>query len=229
VDDILATDMHFPAAREAHEAYVAPFRTVGGIVTYGAYEQDADPDNGPEPIEWTVLDTDGNKALLITRCGVDCAQYNPGRRYTTWEECGLRKWLNGDFLKAAFDDEERQAIAETQVDNSDAQKYPRYKAKGGADTLDRIYLLSYAECWKYMPEKADRMTTATAYATDRGAYSSVVNGNCWWWLRSPGSQQTCASMIHYDGSLGTYLSFAEYASLRPVMWLDLDKVVMDAA
>ena len=32
----------------------------GSIVTFGRYEQDGNEENGPEPIEWTVLDVDGN-------------------------------------------------------------------------------------------------------------------------------------------------------------------------
>ena len=50
------------------------FRTVGNIVAFGRYEQDNDLTNGPEPIEWIVLDVvDGEKtkALLLSKYGLD--------------------------------------------------------------------------------------------------------------------------------------------------------------
>ena len=36
------------------------------VVTFGHYEQDNDPDNGPEPIEWIVLTQFGNHTLLLS-------------------------------------------------------------------------------------------------------------------------------------------------------------------
>ena len=41
--------------------------TVGATVRFGVYEQDNEPLNGPEEIEWLVLDVDGNKALVISK------------------------------------------------------------------------------------------------------------------------------------------------------------------
>ena len=43
------------------------FKTVGSIVTFGAYEQDDDTSNGKEDIEWFVLANEGNRSLLISR------------------------------------------------------------------------------------------------------------------------------------------------------------------
>jgi hypothetical protein len=38
------------------------FDTVGGIVTFGRYEHDGSEENGPEEIEWIVLDAkDGRR------------------------------------------------------------------------------------------------------------------------------------------------------------------------
>ena len=50
--------------------------TVGDIISYGSYEQDADESNGKEPIEWLVLDVDGDKALMISKYGLDAKPYN---------------------------------------------------------------------------------------------------------------------------------------------------------
>ena len=50
--------------------------TVGSTVRFGTYEQDNDVSNGPEEIEWTVLDVDGNRALLISRFGLESREYS---------------------------------------------------------------------------------------------------------------------------------------------------------
>ena len=40
-------------------------------ITVGHYEQDADPSNGAEPIEWIVLENSGKTAMLISKYGLD--------------------------------------------------------------------------------------------------------------------------------------------------------------
>ena len=49
---------------------------IGDIVTFGRYEQDNNLDNGPEEIDWIVLDIQGDKALLLSKYGLDAKQYN---------------------------------------------------------------------------------------------------------------------------------------------------------
>ena len=46
------------------------------VVSFGHYEQDGDPDNGPEPIEWIVLTQFGNHALLLSRDCLDAQYFN---------------------------------------------------------------------------------------------------------------------------------------------------------
>lgn len=73
---------------------------VGGYVKFGSYPQN----NGDikEPIEWLVLEVNGNKALLISSYGLDCKEYHHEFEFITWENCDLRKWLNGEFFRRAF-------------------------------------------------------------------------------------------------------------------------------
>lgn len=84
--------------------------TAGNVVTYGHYEQDNDTANGKEPIEWVVLDVQGDKALLISKYGLDVRPYNTEYNHVTWEECTLRTWLNDTFLNAAFTPEGQQGF-----------------------------------------------------------------------------------------------------------------------
>ena len=220
-DAILAQDENFRAANAQYEEATAPFRDRGRIVTFGRYEQDGDAENGSEPIEWIVLDRQDDRVLLLSRYGLDCVPYHSRRAIVTWEKSSLRRWLNQDFLAVAFDADETRAVCKTRIDNSRAQGYARNKADGGSDTQDLVFLLSYAEAWEYLPSREARMTTGTAYANARGAYVNPINGQCWWWLRSPGDAGTCAANIHYDGRLGDFLVHDPYAAVRPAIWVDL--------
>lgn len=74
----------------------------GDTVFLGTYEQDNNTSNGKEDIAWRVLSTSDDKILVISDKVLDCQPYNTSDADVTWETCSLRKWLNNDFLNAAF-------------------------------------------------------------------------------------------------------------------------------
>ena len=92
------------------------FRAVGSVVTFGTYPQKADGADST-PIEWLVLDVQGDRALLLSCRGLDTKQYHTEKTGTTWESCSLRTWLNGEFLERAFSEKEQAGILTTDVDN----------------------------------------------------------------------------------------------------------------
>ena len=166
----------------------------GDIIKFGDYPQDS---NGSKsPIEWLVLDVKGNEALLISRYGLDCKQYHHNYTDITWEDCDLRKWLNNDFLKSAFSNEESERILVSELRNDDN---PEYGKRGGNDTKDRIFCLSIAEALQYFSSDEDRQCRPTAYARDEGA--GIYNDCCSWWLRSPGYIQRDATSVDAGGAL----------------------------
>ena len=167
---------------------------VGSFITYGRYFQDSD--NAKSPIEWLVLDVKGNEALLISRYGLDCKRYHPGWENTTWEDCDLRKWLNSDFLKSAFSNEESERILVSELKNDNN---PKWGIRGGNVTEDRIFCLSIAEAEQYFSSDEDRQCRPTAYARKQGAY--VDNDCCYWWLRSPGCNRSLATGVLTGGAL----------------------------
>ncbi len=121
---------------------------IGDILPFGKYYQ-RKGSNQMEPIEWMVLDVREDRALLISRYGLDAKPYNTTKENVTWETCTLRKWLNGDFLNTAFTAVEQKRIIQTTVDNGNFQGNSAWRASGGNDTEDRIYLLSYREAEQY--------------------------------------------------------------------------------
>ena len=214
-------------AREAERIAAAP-KTVGAYVTLGTYPQTA-AGNDHTPIEWLVLDYDeaNNRSLLISRYGLDAKPYHADEVDVTWETCTLRTWLNSVFLNTAFSADEQNAIVLTDVDNSKAQGYSGWSTDGGNNTQDRLFLLSYAEAWKYFADDNARMCAPTDYAVKQGVQTSASNkadgrATGWWWLRSPGREQICAALVLDGGALSYGLVVDVRVAVRPALWIDLN-------
>ena len=63
------------------------------------------------------------------------------------------------------------------------------------------------------------------YAKERGVYANKGNGNCWWWLRTPGKEQNEASSVCSYGSIdecGYEVDF-ECNAVRPALWIDISQ------
>ena len=191
----------------------------GDTVILGSYEQDNDPGNGAEPIEWQVLAVENGRALLISRFGLDAKVYNNTYINVTWLRSTLRTWLNGEFYDTAFSPSEKARIAEVKVSNQSNQFS---RARGGFPTRDRIFLLSFDEANAYFSDDDARQCEATEYAKANGAYVDE-NGKSWWWLRTPGSKNSSAAIVLSVG----YVSNVGHVVLdpsdlvRPVFWLNL--------
>ncbi|MBR0160304.1 MAG: serine/threonine protein kinase [Oscillospiraceae bacterium] len=193
---------------------------VGGTVLFGRYEQDNIPENSAEPVEWIVLDVQEEKALVLSRYALDCQVFNPTRHErVSWESCSLRAWLNSSFLQNAFTEEELARIASVTVP---ADYNPKYISDPGADTEDRIFLLSCEEALRYFEHAEDRICTPTPYAVSQGSRTGQ-NGGCWWGLRSPGYNAYVEAGVWSDGYPDYIGHFADdlHNAVRPAMWITL--------
>ena len=221
--------------KKLREPFLNAKYAVGNYVNFGHYPQTSAGNDSTE-IEWLVLSRDGNKAMLISRYGLDTKQYNEKYVDITWGKCTLRTWLNGTFLNKAFTAQEQKGIVLTNVGNGTSQGYS--STSGGNNTQDKIFLLSYAEANKYFGVQhysvsgSDKNTKSrvapTAYAIEQGADTSssykTADGSAagWWWLRSPGDYQDGAALVLSDGSLsdGDVNYFG--VSVRPALWVNLE-------
>ena len=132
-----------------------------GTVEFGRYFRYNDASK--EPITWKVLAKEGDKILLLSEYGLDCKPYNDERKETTWEKCTLRKWLNDEFIKIAFSEDELKKICSANVP---ADRNPKYfKADPGNATVDKVFLLSSVEAKKYLSKYK---CIVTDYAYTRG-------------------------------------------------------------
>ena len=199
------------------------------IVTMGTFEQDNNPDNGAEAIEWIALDEQDGKSLLISRYALDSVPYHDGKDDAAWEKCSLRSWLNSEFLQSSFTPEEQAAIQVTTVVNGAGQG-SSYSCDGGPDTEDKVFLLSYREAFQtYFPNREDRLCAPTEVAKAHGVFhtenEAVADGaGCSWWLRSPADALCNALEVEYDGSEMFSNIHFNTTAVRPALWVDLNSL-----
>ncbi|MCI8489640.1 MAG: hypothetical protein HFJ04_05250 [Lachnospiraceae bacterium] len=192
-----------------------------------------------ERIKWRVLENNGGTLFVVADKGLDCKDYNEAYTSITWENCTLRSWLNSEFYGTAFSSSEQGAIVRQNVVNEDN---PYYGTEGGNDTSDNVFLLSIGEvlnpeygfCEDY-GNSASRWMQASDYAHARGAYiysSSSIGGNanCWWWLRSPGSNAYIAADVSSNGYVDRYgLVFNDDGACVPALHINLSSDLWSTA
>ncbi len=210
---------------------------VGALISFGKYEQDNKKPNGKENIVWRVLAKDAvnNRILVISEYGLDQQVYDPREADVTWETCALRKWLDNDFKKAAFNATEQSRIPRVTV-KADENPYHKKTSSAGNDTKDQVFLLSIVEAKKYFTSDKDRRCAPTAYAGARGVMRSdedeepenctTADGRytCRWTLRSPGYENQDAASVSESGSVGEQDYWAircPDVAIRPAMWIKL--------
>jgi hypothetical protein len=176
------------------------------------------------PYKWRVIQAKGGKALMITEDVIEKRAYHSVEEPVDWEACDLRKYLNGDFFQK-FSADEQKLILETKNQNPNN---PKFLTKGGADTTDKVFLLSIDEAKNNL------------YAKERKA-------SHWWWLRSPGGgtgyiqgfELSKWAALVFDGNVSVFslgsisaLSLAKISAIgcpvhdpeggvRPALWLNL--------
>ncbi len=202
-----------------HEIKELKEASVGDYVLFGSYEQDNDTENGKEDIEWLVLGREDDRILVISKYVLDCQPYNTTNTGVTWETCSLRKWLNDSFLRTVFTEEERSMIPFMTIS---ADNNPNYTiVSPGTSTRDQVFLLSITEANKFFSLNEERKCAPTAYAVANGVYKAS-NGNCCWWLRSPGGKVDRAARVSDGGNLNFYSNHVDGRDgVRPAMWIDL--------
>ena len=197
-----------------------------------------------------MLNVHGDDALLVADKGLDDQKYSNASARVTWETCTMRSWLNGydssvnrhgtdysskNFINTAFTLSERSAIKTTEVVNDDNINYG---TDGGNNTSDKIFLLSESEVYNsstalsygFIKNSSTndeaRMCKSSTYAKAMGAFSSPYSfgeGNCVWWLRSPGYGAYYAANVNGRGdvySIGDGVNH-DYSAVRPALHLDL--------
>lgn len=182
---------------------------VGDVISFGAYKPDGISGDA-KAIEWCVLDVQGDNVLLLSRDALDSQPYNDAYGKTTWENCFLHNWLNDTFLNAAFTAEEKATIIP--VERND-------------NSQDTVFLLNCEEADRYFHTEKDRICKPTGYvASMNGKTREIEDGYAvWWWLQTMAEDGYQAFYINFEGKCYTNVVANDYLSVRPALWIDLEK------
>lgn len=149
-----------------------------------------------EPIEWLVVEEKEESIILLSDKALDSTHYygpydendednkidhNGGLGYlSNYQLSSIRNWLNNYFYNLAFNDEEKNKILATHVNNKLEDNLKEYECE---DTIDNVYLLSKEEVLKYFPIERKMRIYPTNY--------NEINISCLstfyyrYWLRTP--------------------------------------------
>ena len=169
----------------------------GDVIKFGSYEQDGDILNGKEPIEWRVLEVEGDRAYVVSEKGLDAHAFNEDADDgNDWNSSDLKAWLEEDFASQAFTDDEMNEI-------------------DGTPTL-----LSDDEAYRYFYSDECRICMPTQQAVNNGVRKDDHSGACSWWLRSPDDDSFHAAGVTSDGGVGSGGICVDNA-VRPALWINL--------
>ena len=210
------------------------------------------------PLRWRVLDVQEEKALLLADRMPDSVPFHEADENVSWGESMLRSWLNGysaaankqgidytgaGFIDRAFTPEQREAIVLTSCVNLPNQDYG---TDSGADTEDRLFILSNAEVFEgpdagrygFDPSRdfddPAKRFTSTVYAKCMGAWWSPVAayaGNSFWFMRTNGYTPQSVTYVcdfGYIYSKGTLVTCGD-AAVLPALWVDLGRAELTDA
>lgn len=212
-------------------------------VTFGAYEQDGDLDNGKENIEWIVLDKKGNEYLLLSKYVLDYCQFQKNKvdgASISWNNSEIRIWANNEFLNEAFSEDDKGHVIIKSIDNTINDYYNL------RPTEDKVFLLSIDEIIKYFGVKNENYdgdkinnyvkvneksrTFATSFARNRGVIIGAKNEmstngkiySCGYYTRSMrnsnNNQVSYINEIGADGFTSVYDAWKRFG-FRPAVWV----------
>ncbi len=188
--------------------------TAGNTVYLGKFEQDNNPENGPEAIVWKVLYSQDGEALLLSEKVIDAMPFMTGAHRTVlgeynpdeiWQRSDIYTWLTDRFADAITEQEDALLSA---------------NENGGT-----FFILDNREYKQYCSEEA--FVEATAYALSKDEihhdllnYYKDETGNrthgksVMQWIRTGAVR---ADGYIYPDDLGMV------AGVRPAVWISINR------
>lgn len=189
---------------------------VGDYISFGKFEQDNNAENGPEAISWRVLDKDDGKLLILTDKALEMMPFFA----INWKHSSIGGYLNSTFLND-FTDEEKNMLVKILVMPDTHPDMP--ETEQGSEIDNKLFLLSYNEVKKYLPEDEDRVCYASKFAIEYEGLKAESDGRCKWWLRTAYDSWSNGALIANVEANG-YISMDSHRTrmgLRPACWIQL--------
>jgi hypothetical protein len=196
---------------------------IGDQVSFGNYD-------------WRVLAAQDGKCLIITDKIIEQRSYHNKYVEITWADCSLREYLNTEFYGKLSETERSRVVP---VLNKNPNN-PWFGTIGGADTEDKIFILSLEEIackyfgdsstLLYNPRKSQRYwyERKDKNNSKRGAVLLENGRGSWYWIRTPGRFSVKAVYVFTSGNIGIHGNNILKGNIadgycaggvRPAMWV----------
>nr|AGS52667.1 hypothetical protein [uncultured bacterium contig00045] len=181
--------------------------------------------------DWRVLDVQDSKALIISEDVLSSRLYHEYGTYESiaWADSYMRAYLNGEFFDS-FDASDRARIVETYNVSTDNDWFG---TSGGADTIDKVFLLSLGEVVAYFGDSGQLANGGASVGwhindqyNDARVARETDGATTWWWLRSPGEVGNLVAVVNEKGLIDFIGNnvFSESGGVRPAMWVTFDGI-----
>jgi len=202
--------------------------SVGDVIMFGGHD-------------WRILEIRDDDLLLLSEYILFSRPYHNSREAVTWETSSLRHYLNNNFYNRFSSYDQSRIVESTSINNSNPWFEPRgwlnTQGEGGANTTDRIFLLSIEEVVRFLGDSGTLrdgsrdFTLSDHYDRARVARDSDSN-TVRWWLRSPGASLSMsdpnqfAIHVNENGTINVYgrdvYPRGTSPGVRPAMWVNLN-------
>lgn len=211
---------HHPIKKTPPEQFAS--LKYGDILRFGSYPYEKD--GSQRSIEWEVIDgrLDLGWVYVISTFCLDVKQFHHSLSSdVTWENCDLRRWLNEDFYRTAFTEEERRYIApEVYRFVYDPGAIEVFWTKDCLCIPDR----NAAKCFTDEMRSAAAKPTPYAYfkmEEVKNLYISPYTDTCGWWRRDAPRYSGSANVVDYNGNALTE-NINKYLPVRVMFKLKFD-------
>ncbi len=167
------------------------------IITLGTWDG--------KPIEWYVLKEEGSGKLVFSRLALFSLYLSWNGTSGTWRDSSLRSYLNGEFYKKAFTEDEKKKIINSFL-------------KDPESTKDNVFLLSKDEADKLMNQderKCGNGSCCNGHNCEKDCYKySDRHGTCVY-LRTACDSHNMRGIA----PSGSFDYYGGWRSIRPAMWI----------
>lgn len=193
--------------------------------------------NIKDDIEWLVLEKNGNEALLLSKYLLDEYWFDKYLEDCLYDTSELRTWLNVNFYKEAFNENEKIIIRQNKVNFADfkfsLRDPKKQEIKKGKDIEDKVFILSLDEYKKYFNLKISdtKNEVDASILTKPTKYLNYKNDNVnSYWLRDSGLDYDYIMTVeNYDfpdkddeAHICTGSFHDDIEGVRPAIWVNID-------
>lgn len=207
---LLVINMILLPAEGKKEIEIIKNSKVYDTVRFGRYEiEPAIPFN--ERVEWIVVEKETDRALLVSKIGIEGNSYNKKHEEVSFEESDVFRFMNDEMFEKLFSGYEKEFII------------------SDPDTGGYLSLMTVEEVRTFFKDDLSRQLQSSTYAKKKGVNVNTPSKidswdykdyrASWWWLR--GEKSITAPIVTPEGSIETDTKYVNKpnGAIRPVVWV----------